>query len=71
MRAFNPALAPCLGIPEAPLTQGRSMDKERAGELEGQTSINELLDEPVGTRHIQLALTIHVQLESGIFRRLA
>lgn len=47
------------------------MDNERAGELEGQTSINELLDEPVGTQHIQLALPIHVQLESGIFRRLA
>lgn len=28
-------------------------------ELEGQTSINELLDEPIGTAPIQLALPIH------------
>lgn len=47
------------------------MDKDRAGELEGQISINELLAEPVGARHIQLVLPIHVQLESGVFRRLA
>jgi len=31
-------------------------------ELEGQTSINELLDEPLGTRPIQLALPIYFQL---------
>ena len=30
-------------------------------ELEGQTSINELLDEPLGTTPIQLALPIHFQ----------
>lgn len=35
-------------------------------ELEGQTSITELLDEPLGTRPIQLALPIHFQLaEAG------
>jgi hypothetical protein len=31
-------------------------------ELDGQTSINELLDEPVGAMPIQLALPIHFQL---------
>lgn len=31
-------------------------------ELEGQTSINELLDEPLGTLPIQLTLPIHFQL---------
>lgn len=47
------------------------MDKERAGELEGQISINDLLEEPVGARHIQLVLPLHIQLESGVFRRLS
>jgi hypothetical protein len=31
-------------------------------ELDGQTSINELLDEPVGATPVQLALPIHFQL---------
>ena len=35
------------------------MDVQPAGELEGQTSINELLDEPVGTLPLQLLLPIH------------
>ncbi|MDQ0755957.1 hypothetical protein [Arthrobacter sp. B3I4] len=30
-------------------------------ELEGQTSINELLDEPIGVVPIQLVLPIHFQ----------
>jgi hypothetical protein len=47
------------------------MDKDHAGELEGQTSINELLDEPVGATHMQLVLPIHVLLQSGEFRRLS
>lgn len=37
-------------------------------ELDGQTSINELLDEPVGADPIQLALPIHFQLSAGNHR---
>jgi hypothetical protein len=47
------------------------MDSEKAGELEGQTSINELLDQPVGVTYIQMALPILVQLRPGKFRRLS
>ena len=47
------------------------MDKEHTGELEGQTSINELLDEPVGTNPIQMVLPLHIQLSSGEIRRLS
>jgi hypothetical protein len=47
------------------------MDRDQAGELEGQTSINDLLGEPIGASHIQLVLPIHVQLQSGEFRRLS
>ncbi len=47
------------------------MEKSRAVELEGQTSINDLLDEPVGTVHIQLALPIYVQYRLGYVRRLS
>ncbi|WP_458111061.1 hypothetical protein M1D88_11765 [Arthrobacter sp. R1-13] len=46
------------------------MDKEHTGELDGQTSINELLDEPVGHAHIQMALPLHVQFSAGKFVRL-
>jgi hypothetical protein len=46
------------------------MDKEHTGELEGQTSINELLDEPVGLTHIQMALPLHIQSPAGKFVRL-
>ena len=46
------------------------MDKEQTGELEGQTSINELLDEPVGLTHIQMALPLHIQFPAGKFVRL-
>ncbi|MDQ0636419.1 hypothetical protein QFZ40_004390 [Arthrobacter pascens] len=46
------------------------MDREHYDELEGQTSINELLDEPVGVKHIQMALPLHVQLPMGEIRRL-
>lgn len=46
------------------------MDKEHAAELEGQTSINDLLDEPVGLTHIQMALPLHVQFPAGKFVRL-
>ena len=37
------------------------MDANPPAELKGQTSINELLDEPVGTRPLQLPLPIHFQ----------
>lgn len=40
-------------------------------ELEGQTSINELLEEPIGATPIQLVLPILVQLPSGEFRRVS
>lgn len=41
-----------------------------ACELEGQTSINELLAEPVGVTAIQMALPLYVQLAPGKIRRL-
>jgi hypothetical protein len=47
------------------------MDRDKSGELEGQTSVNELLDEPVGAAPIQLALPILVQIRPGHFRRLS
>ncbi|MCP9000388.1 hypothetical protein NFC73_11705 [Pseudarthrobacter sp. RMG13] len=47
------------------------MGKNQHGELEGQTSINELLDKPIGDTHIQLVLPIHVQLRPGEFRRVS
>jgi hypothetical protein len=47
------------------------MDRDQTGELEGQTSINELLDEPVGVSHLQLVLPIYVELRPGEFRRLS
>ncbi|MEW1812525.1 hypothetical protein AB0284_17690 [Pseudarthrobacter phenanthrenivorans] len=47
------------------------MDRTGAGELEGQTSVNELLDEPIGDTPVQLALPILVQVKPGQFRRLS
>jgi len=47
------------------------MDRDQAGELEGQTSIDELLDEPAGVTHIQMVLPIYVQVRPGEFRRLS
>jgi hypothetical protein len=47
------------------------MERDEAGELEGQTSINELLEEPVGAAHLQMVLPIYVQLGPGEFRRLS
>jgi hypothetical protein len=46
------------------------MERENAGELEGQTSINELLNESVGVSPIQMVLPLHVQVASGEYRRL-
>jgi hypothetical protein len=47
------------------------METDEADELEGQTSINELLDEPVGRTHLQMVLPIYVNLGPGDFRRLS
>ena len=47
------------------------MERDKSGELEGQTSVNDLLDEPVGAEPIQLALPILVQIRPGDFRRLS
>lgn len=44
------------------------MDANRTVELEGQTSINELLDEPVGASPVQLALPIDFQLAAAVRR---
>ncbi|MDD1477192.1 hypothetical protein [Arthrobacter sp. H16F315] len=38
------------------------MDAHPMAELDGQTSINELLDEPVGASPVQLTLPIHFQM---------
>ncbi|MBT2515808.1 hypothetical protein [Arthrobacter sp. ISL-30] len=45
------------------------MERDEASELKGQTSINELLDEPVGSVPVQLALPILIQVKPGHFRR--
>ncbi len=47
------------------------MDRGSSGELKGQTSINDLLDEPVGAAPVQLVLPILVQVKPGQFRRLS
>lgn len=44
------------------------MDAKLTVELEGQTSINELLEEPVGATPVQLALPIHFQLAVAVGR---
>ncbi|WCI08717.1 hypothetical protein PJ267_00805 [Arthrobacter sp. OVS8] len=44
------------------------MDTNPIAELEGQTSINELLDEPIGASPVQLALPIHFQLAVAVRR---
>lgn len=45
------------------------MDSNLTVELEGQTSINELLDEPVGESPVQLALPIHFQWAAATRRK--
>jgi hypothetical protein len=47
------------------------MDTVPPDELEGQSSINDLLDEPVGATPIQMVLPIHLQLTSGAIRRVS
>lgn len=44
------------------------MDTNPTVQLEGQTSINELLDEPVGASPVQLTLPIHFQLAAAVGR---
>lgn len=44
------------------------MDTKAPVELEGQTSINELLDEPVGTVPVQLPLPIHFEWAAAASR---
>lgn len=45
------------------------MGTKRNGELEGQSSINDLLDEPIGDKPIQLPLPFILQIRPGEFRR--
>jgi hypothetical protein len=45
------------------------MGTDHPGELEGQISINELLDEPIGTEPIQLALPIPFHAPEALVRR--
>lgn len=45
------------------------MGTERNSELEGQSSINELLDQPIGDKPMQLPLPFLVQVGPGEFRR--
>ncbi|WP_423185114.1 hypothetical protein [Arthrobacter sp. NyZ413] len=47
------------------------METSGTQELEGQRSINELLDEPIGDAPIQLVLPIHLQLPSGRILRVS
>lgn len=47
------------------------MERNTSGELEGQISINELLNEPVGDAPVQMVLPILVQIQPGQFRRLS
>ena len=42
---------------------------KRNGELEGQSSINELLDQPIGDMPIQLPLPFYLQVRQGEFQR--
>lgn len=45
------------------------MSNGRNSELEGQSSINELLDQPIGDKPMQLPLPFLVQVRPGEFRR--
>lgn len=45
------------------------MSADHPAELEGQISINELLDEPIGTEPIQLALPIPFNFPQAPVRR--
>lgn len=49
---------------------GSSMEKDTSRELQRQSSINELHDEPVGSAPVQLVLPILVQVKPGHFRRM-
>ncbi|WP_427007027.1 hypothetical protein [Pseudarthrobacter sp. H2] len=45
------------------------MGTDHPAELEGQISINELIDEPIGTEPIQLALPIPFHILAASLRR--
>lgn len=45
------------------------MERDLPVELKGQTSINDVLDDPVGAIPVQLALPILVRVKPGQFRR--
>lgn len=47
------------------------MERDASGQLTGQTSINELLDEPVGADPVQLPLPLLVEVKPGPYRRLS
>jgi hypothetical protein len=47
------------------------MEGDASGELEGQISINELLEEPIGAAPIQLALPIVIEVKPGSFWRVS
>lgn len=49
----------------------KDMERTKSGELEGQRSINELLDQPIGDSPVQLGLPILLQVKPGQFRRLS
>ncbi|MET3811977.1 hypothetical protein [Arthrobacter sp. UYEF3] len=47
------------------------MEREASGELEGPTSINERLDEPISSASAQLVLPVLDQVTPGQFRRVS
>lgn len=47
------------------------MERDKPGEPEGQTSVNDLLDDPIGATPMQLALPIVVEVRPGEFPRLS
>lgn len=49
----------------------KAMERDKPGELEGQTSVNELLDDPIGATPMQMSLPILVQIRPGEFRCLS
>ncbi|WP_284977315.1 hypothetical protein [Arthrobacter sp. efr-133-TYG-104] len=44
------------------------MERDAFGELQGQSSINELLEEPVGNTPVQLALPILIEVKPAHFQ---
>lgn len=48
-----------LAATDSPVAYRQCMGIQHPAELEGQLSINELLEQPIGTEPIQLALPLH------------